>query len=664
SYSLKEFFEVYPDAINSFPKDFLDRELLKYLLREGYIDEMYTSLISYFYEGALTKADMGFLLSIKQRKPVDFTLKLSKIEEVIKSITLIQLGRNAILNHSFIDFLLTNGDRYNDQQAAVFSNFTKNDSRYVDFFFSYLDAGKQHQLFIAALGKHWPELWITISSDNRSTLAIKDTLLRNLIITTDPEIIQSQNVDSSITEYVSDKPDFLSILPEKENVRKMMVAMNSIRPKFKNLAPTDESLDLLNHIHKNNFYAINESMISLLVQRLGKGSGNEDHLATANYSAISNSGCAELIAHVENNIDEYISNVFLKLEYNTSEPEDMVIKLLNNPNITLDNKKTIIEVSDCKLKNISNVPKELWADIVTNEKMVSNWFNVLRYFANVSKIDPLLASYLNNPFTCIELAEEIIEADEETEDEKDAQKVVDSISKELIQNQAITDDAFKYLVKSISEKYEGDLDLPNISDKKIRALIEDDILAMTPANFNGLKKNNAMRLLLIRSNFQEFLTKTGDYGLEPADYIMILSSEIAMNEKLSLIEVMPTETFTGQQRLADLSSSLLSNASVTIVHDKLKKILTYSSDVHNRIILFINQLSGMSTDQIDDLLGAIGEPFSVIAERGKKPQIPLTPENHELVKKLQEMAYISSFKIESDENRIRVYTRLSSESQS
>lgn len=43
-------------------------DLLKYLIRNGYIDETYTDYMSYFYENSLSRIDKIFLRSITDRK--------------------------------------------------------------------------------------------------------------------------------------------------------------------------------------------------------------------------------------------------------------------------------------------------------------------------------------------------------------------------------------------------------------------------------------------------------------------------------------------------------------------------------------------------------------------------------------------------------------------
>uniref|UniRef100_UPI00201B4D37 hypothetical protein n=1 Tax=Serratia marcescens TaxID=615 RepID=UPI00201B4D37 len=51
--------------------------LLKYLIRDGYIDETYNDYMTYFYENSLSRVDKMFLRSITDQKGKEFTYQLN-----------------------------------------------------------------------------------------------------------------------------------------------------------------------------------------------------------------------------------------------------------------------------------------------------------------------------------------------------------------------------------------------------------------------------------------------------------------------------------------------------------------------------------------------------------------------------------------------------------
>ena len=50
-------------------------DLLKYLIRNGYIDETYSDYMTYFYENSLSRIDKAFLCSITDKKTKDYIYK-------------------------------------------------------------------------------------------------------------------------------------------------------------------------------------------------------------------------------------------------------------------------------------------------------------------------------------------------------------------------------------------------------------------------------------------------------------------------------------------------------------------------------------------------------------------------------------------------------------
>jgi hypothetical protein len=659
SYSLKEFLDAHPTAISLFDKPFLEKEQLVYLLREGYIDEMYTSLTSYFYEGSFTKNDMDYLLSIKNRTPLEFNLHLTKLDEVLKGITRLEIKLDAVLNFSFVDYLLSNTVKYKEEADLFFSHFSNKAARRMEFIHAYLDKGHLKGKFVAKLSESWPGFWETISQDNKITTDTKDQILRLLITNADASKVGELDRQSLLSNYISDKPDFLFLAPEKDNIEKVKNILDHLNVKFDRLITTEETDELFTYIYENSYYQINSGMIHLIITIKGNKKITDDELETANYSAVINSGCDDLIRYIEDNIDTYISNVFLELDYNTHDPEDILIQFLNNDAISVENKNKIIEQVESKIKEVTTVPSEFWETLVKEEKMLPKWRNVLLYFTETEEIDEHLVRFLDNANNYIELSEDQIEPDEEAEDTEHAEEISKKLSKELITNSAISDQAFEELAKSITEVYDGELNLETISNKRITTLITNGGLKLSVANFNGLKKNDPMRMLLLNENISTFIDEIQEYSLEPKDLMWILSSgEIASTDVSLIINKISEEVITGQTDLANLICLSLANNSGEIGFEKLKKILTYSNVVPIKLTLLINKLPGKTTAEIDELLIVMGDPYAQISERGKRPAIPLIKENTELVRKLSDLEYISSCKIEPEEGRIRVNTKL------
>lgn len=659
SFSLKEFLNIYPDVIDRFNNNLLEKKLLVYLLRFGYIDEMYASLTSYFYEGGVTKNDMDYLLNIKEQRQTDFNFRLTKISEILKSITPLEIKKDFSLNLNLATYLLQNKSSHFDQYNSFFSQFKNKNSRQLDFIYAYFEEGTEQGLFTAAICDHWKGFWETISSNASLPIEKKNKILRLIIISTESDKIDSLDINSCLSNYIASYPGFLLLIPEEEHNDKMKVVMDFLDIKFKDILLSEEVMPLFDYVYINNYYELNSLMISLVLNIKSKERNIEESILKMNYSTILNSKCKKLIEYVDENIDDYITKTFLTIEDNIDEPEDIVKDLLSNDRISINNRISISKKEKVIISNINLIPVDIWPSLFETNKVKPEWKNVLSYFNSVGEIDEILASYINIEANYTLLADYVIETDSQEPNETSTSE---SFSKELILSSKITDECFGKIINSITEEYDGNLNVDTISEKKILDLIVDHRLVISPANFDELKRANKYPILLLIFNIDEFISNQQEYTLDNKDIIQLLrSSEVIASKKLQIVTNTSEETITGNDELADLICDLLLEANSTeISEEKFKKILLYSRNVRNKIILLINKIATLSKEQVDELLILIGEPYKSISEKGKRPSIEFNQENLELIKKLQEMDYISSFGFEKENSLIRINTKQAS----
>src|SRR5690606_4384996 len=86
--------------------------------------------------------------------------------------------------------------------------------------------------------------------------------------------------------------------------------------------------ELLTYVYENWNYKITVNNISNFVKKYGEF--DQKTFDTSNYMAIMSSNCEEVISYINNNLDDYIENVYLKIDSNVLECEEYLIELLNN----------------------------------------------------------------------------------------------------------------------------------------------------------------------------------------------------------------------------------------------------------------------------------------------------------------------------------------------
>ena len=81
-------------------------DLLKFLIRNGYIDETYADYMSYFYENSLSRIDKIFLRSITDKKAKEYIYQLKSPKLVVLRLRLVDFDQEEILNFDLLTYLL------------------------------------------------------------------------------------------------------------------------------------------------------------------------------------------------------------------------------------------------------------------------------------------------------------------------------------------------------------------------------------------------------------------------------------------------------------------------------------------------------------------------------------------------------------------------------
>lgn len=642
------------ELINDFGiKDILDEEtqkekLLTYLIRYGYIDEMYHTFISYFFEGSMTKEEMDFVLSIKNKEIQGFEYKLINIEELLKKIRTNEFSQVEILNYDLLDFMIENKDSYKEQLDILFLQLTNEHELQVRFIDGYLQHGKYKEYFIKTLAHKWQGLWRYIENISQYSTEKKNEYLRLLIIYADINDIVSMDKDLILSKYISQKSDFLSLIIEDEYLPKIEEVIDNLDIRFEYLNDPTSNQALFDFIYKNNLYIINEKMIKLLFE-------DEKHesLKVANYTTIFDSDKQHLQEYIQNNMELYLDNVFFKLATNIEEDEKTVIALLNNENISYTYKKNIIISQNATISSIVDVPDIQWKVLFEDDKVQATWANVLHYYEKIESFDSALLGYLNIKAHYTELSKTKLQTSETFDED-----FIKKISKEILLASDISDTSFKYLLKSIPFTYNS-LTLEGLSEEKIKTMVETKFLNLTLDNFNELKENFPNHYInLIEQHIDDFIEVQTEYELTENDFKRLFdSTKISTEQKFVIINSMDIGFVTNEVAMQIYNIVRSSPIDDAFIFEKIEKLLECDIDIEEKINIFTKYIEKMDENHIMTLLTLLGEPYSELTEKGIQPKIENNEHNKNLIIKLNEYGYISSFK--EEKKKLRIYTKRS-----
>ncbi len=170
--------------------------LLKYLVRNGHIDESYPDYMTYFYENNLTRTDKIFLRSVTDRKAREYTYQLDKPEMVVTRLKIADFDQEETLNFSLLCHLLKT-DIKSEMVVHLMCQLKKHQR--FDFIGQYIEYGQALSEFITALYAQWNDvLEITINKNMLSADLTKQFSLLTLYHAS-TDVIKSANISNCLT---------------------------------------------------------------------------------------------------------------------------------------------------------------------------------------------------------------------------------------------------------------------------------------------------------------------------------------------------------------------------------------------------------------------------------------------------------------------------------
>jgi hypothetical protein len=632
-----------------------NQNLVNYLLRYGHIDESYLHYISHFYAGSISKKDYDFLLCFTNGTTLPFSHKLEELDILFLKLKGVPdyFDRVQILNYSLLDYLIKNrSKKTNDELQRVLKLIIINTPhQFIDDYINYAEE-KNIRDFIIGLNSQWNTysesgFWSEILpvytlEKLKFYLNLMFSCAGNKKVN---EFINRFDVEQQIQVFLSELEDITCF---EDNKNKLFEFISASNIKFENLNETSNK-EILDFIYNNNHYQINEKMIELFLNRYAKNPIDLELLKTANYTTIKNSGATKLIKYIDLNVEFYIKTVFLKLENNCNESEEVIINLLNNEDFEPELLIDIINKNQTPIQDISKLTEiNSWTKLLQDDKIVVTWENVLCYFKEKEKFDNTLISYLNLESHFNELGKIKINKNFDEENSELVKKFI----RQLIKSQ-ISLDSFKSLMTftTIPYFYSDGTGFGDISDEKMKVLIQNKILKFSIENYNFIEREfENLLLLLLETNKDEFMEKIGDYTLGSSIILKLIDSVMFNSEqKMVMIDNTPDSILMENQTISKKVCQLLSqNPKTQVSIELLKELLIQSQSINDKVKLFNLYYVDYEESELENIIELLGEPYSKIT-KGKRPQFDNNSYNLDFATKMKGI-FIRNFEI-VDNNR-------------
>ena len=641
-------------------------DLLKYLIRNGYIDETYADYMTYFYENSLSRIDKIFLRSITDRKAKEYTYKLKNPQLVVSYLSLVDFDQEEVLNFDLFTYLLQTS--HNDYVERLIDQLKS--KKNFKFIGAYFDTTTEFPCYIKHLNMRWPDVFLTALTEQLLT----ENQIRRYSISSlyysDDDIVELVNKDNCLCDYISNTPDYLAI--DKPNIERLIHCFTLLSVCF--IGFDYEKLDksLFRRVYEESLYVINPENL-ILIQREILGIKNDEEILHKNYTLLYSNPDSAITQYVNQNINEYFDVVLKISDCTIHDDENVVIVVLNNSALTTEHKHSYISALRTTIISIKEIAdSSLWSSLLDADIVQYSEYNIMDCF-NAVKLNESIISYINR---CdIDLDFSKTEYDGDTK-----RKLFDSV----IICDSIKNSKYEQILVSLKFIYD-DFGIAEISDDKIVILIDTNIIRMTADNLEFMRENYpSHNFYFIRKNIEKYVDIMDDALFSQEELLEILTWDVSDEAKIKLLEFSDDEISVigknyspvvclhilnnnfAESDLSDLFSSFeqwdnsiqskifeyaIRNI-VNIIDDpksaseKLKNDLLHSDKVNRdvKIDLLIAMMPDLSVDYIKEILTLLNlTNYLKIFDTRSRPKFEITDENEKLLIAFKEKNLIDSY---------------------
>ena len=371
--------------------------LLKYLIRNGYIDESYAAYVSYFYPNSLTAQDRNFLLSIADRAAFPYDYHLDRPDAVLDRLERTDFSLREVRNFDLLAYIL----RTKNSNLRPFLQNGAHDLSAHHFFAAFWRTGRRSTRafrFICALSREHPEwfrTWCEAKSilwEGEWRLFILDTLYF-----LPPENLKRINDGNWLSERISADPEFLQL--DSPNVRRLIPALKVLNVHFSRIDYREEDIPLVQEVCQENLYVLNLPMLKTAMAAFWNVPPIETECRSYTYVILHRE--EPLSLRVLGNMDTYADAILHESGSRFSDSEEAVINLLNCETLSESYKEEYIQRSDTVLQDINVIAScTIWLALIKSRAVAYTWQNMADYFVeygkNTETLPPELTTFINN----------------------------------------------------------------------------------------------------------------------------------------------------------------------------------------------------------------------------------------------------------------------------
>lgn len=489
-------------------------DLVKYLVRYGYIDESYEDYMTYFYGNSLTKNDKIFLRSVIDKRAKEWTYSLDKPKLVLSRLREIDFEEIETLNFELFNYLIEK-EHSSEKYLVKFIEQLKQKSQF-KFIEGYYSSVSNTTKYIKTMYKYWDSFIEDIYKCDEFNYEQKKQHILNVLYYFDESDILNINKNEFLTLAISYDEKFLNI--QSPNVKKLIEQFIELDVKFSYIILEVSNEELFKEVYENKLYELNYKNISLMLRSIFEIQA-EDDIKHKNYSLIIRKENSSLLEYVNENIQKYIQIVIENCDGEICDTEEAVLKLINNTDIDITQRKEYIKLTQITITMLDEIKdKELWNLFLENEKIKYSLDNILEYYFSMDKkLDETIINFINSNIFNFEFSNEYI-------NEKYGENSSNEIFISIVECESIRKENYKNMLVQFNFVYSKPIfGLENVSEERIKILIKLFKISVTSENIEFLRnKSNSLVEYLLELNIEEYIEKIDELPKLQQDEVMNL----------------------------------------------------------------------------------------------------------------------------------------------
>ncbi len=585
--------------------------LLKFLIRNGYIDETYTDYMTYFYEDSISANDKTFLRRVADRRGAEYTYALREPQKVIESpvLRVVEFEQEEALNFDLLECLLINNtvSKYATYLRTLITQIKK--TKNFNFVSKFYDTGKAHRQFVISINELWSDFFsLALQEKTISSAQIRKYSIDTLYFS-DEEVITTVNVNSCLTEYISQCPDYLAI--ERPDIDKLISGFLLIGVSFAAIDYYKSEKTLFDEVYRHSLYTLSFENISLMLKK-EYGIKSDSDIAHKNYTLIKSQVDSPLAEYISENMSMYTELVLSNCNGKITDDEGVVINFLNNGDVDIEAKNCYIDMLITTITDLTQVTeKDLWADMLNREIVIFSIFNFIHYF-KTHGIDEALIKYINDAPSEVDFTHAADDFSTEI-----AESLFDAVA---ICN-SITTEKYKKILIDLDYQFDN-FNADDIADEKFEVLIGEGILQMDASGLKFVREKYEKYIYsFINHNLDDYLTLQDADIFRLEETLQIITWNIDDEKKKGLLSFTNEPiSIIGMQYSDELNADIITHnlkeeervhlyahyeqygektleAITTLAQADVSKIITNKMEIHDGLLSILLQSDEVSRDQ-------------------------------------------------------------------